>query len=203
MAYPNDVAKVEISFLLPNADIGVVVHHVQTQSGTDFDQARCEQVCNLYEDWITNANFETETNAPLINYVTPEATVLEVTTTGLETPATPTFTNTLNLVGANPDLDPLPNESAWVTTYRTAFTGRSYRGRSFWPAAPAGFMQTNGTIQDSVTTAMQETVQALIDGLLSDGGFRHVVHSRLLGVATPTTVVVARDVLHHISNRNG
>lgn len=201
MAFPNNIARVVIDFTLPNGESAAVVHHCRTGSGSDFDAARCLQLATLYDDWITNADFEGETNAPLINSMVTNATVDLVTVTGLETPATPSASVVVATAGVGAG-DPVPAETALVTTWRTDFVGRSFRGRSYWPAFREAFNDAQGDVDGTSLAGIQTTMSALIDGLINQGGFRHGVYSRTLNVFTDTTSALARSVWHHQSRRN-
>jgi len=93
----------------------------------------------------------------------------------------------------------LPNNVSLCTTFRTALTGRSYRGRFYSPPPIVSQMDTANLVGTSYAASLLAAINAVIFSG-PDNGFVHVVVSRFsggsprgFGIATPVTSVVNRN----------
>lgn len=81
----------------------------------------------------------------------------------------------------------LPPQAALVFSSLTDRTGKSYRGRNYWPATAAQL--TAGGVY-TVTQALVDEFAAVVAAAAAaapTGGMQHVIYSNLLDVATPVT----------------
>lgn len=94
----------------------------------------------------------------------------------------------------------LPNANAFCTTFRTAKRGRSYTGRAFLSGIPSG--QATGSYVSGSWANSIVAVWENLRSMASAQGTPMVVASRMankawrsVGVATPITQCVARDLI--------
>ena len=88
---------------------------------------------------------------------------------------------------------------AQVVSWRTAFAGRSARGRTYLgPAATAAL--SGNAWSTSVTTAAQNAANALIAASIASADFQLIVHSRPRPLDTPPYPGAEYDVLSAIVN---
>lgn len=91
--------------------------------------------------------------------------------------------------------DPLPHQSALVVTVKTAYAGRSYRGRNYWPAFSEN-ATTSGTFTVATVNAMQQYYDDLVAALGSGGSnadYEWVVWSEKLSTGTAVTEAIVRN----------
>jgi hypothetical protein len=84
-------------------------------------------------------------------------------------------------------LNILPPQASLVFSSTTDRTGKSYRGRNYWPAT--GATLTTGGLY-AVTQALVDEFAAVVAAVASSaptGGMGHVIYSNLLDVVTPVT----------------
>lgn len=97
---------------------------------------------------------------------------------------------------------PLPAETALVSRWYTAFSGRSFQGRSFWPGVQSGLVDGTGL----VNAASVASATAQLDGFRGICAVTlnvvQAVFSRTLQVMTPVDRTVLSRVLHHQRRRN-
>lgn len=89
----------------------------------------------------------------------------------------------------------LPHQIALVTTIKTAYAGRSYRGRCYLPAMAEG-NSTNGMFTTGATTPVNSawtTFLSHVGSAGSDTNWRFVVWSSKLNTANNVTSVVVRS----------
>jgi hypothetical protein len=82
--------------------------------------------------------------------------------------------------------EPLPNQIAIVISWRTAFSGRSYRGRTYVGPCAVAARGPNAVIATAQRDAILAAAQALRTGLSTDQ-YSLVVYSRKLFGASPIT----------------
>lgn len=90
--------------------------------------------------------------------------------------------------------DELPHQLACVVSQKTAFAGRSYRGRHYIPAISEAQV-TAGQLTGTYTTAVQQYYDDLVAGIGAAGAnadYTWVVWSEKLDIATPVTQAIVR-----------
>lgn len=92
------------------------------------------------------------------------------------------------VVGTNTS-DPLPLQTALVTTFRTALAGRSYRGRWYGLGYAEGTNTSLGVAQPALITA-QQGMWAHLRAVIQVSGWRLCVASHTLGTSLP---VISHD----------
>ena len=88
--------------------------------------------------------------------------------------------------------NPIPNEVAAVITLRTALAGRSFRGRAYFSGAIVTQNSATGSIVAGFNTALT-TFMTNVQTALAASGITLAVLSRTDSVATPVTLIQARD----------
>lgn len=105
------------------------------------------------------------------------------------------YTTGFPLTGESVGQDELPHQVALVTTLKTAYAGRSYRGRVYLPAFTENF-QTSGFWTAGHVTNVQGAFNTLL-GLIGSSGssndYRLVVWSKKLNTSTNVTLAIARN----------
>lgn len=86
----------------------------------------------------------------------------------------------------------LPLQTAVCTTLRTAFAGKSFRGRFYQPGFTVESNAAGGTMAPTVPTGTANWVTA-IDTAFQASGLKMAVVSRKLQTATDVTLVQVRD----------
>lgn len=201
MPYPGNTARAVFEFELPNGTPGFVTPHFRTLDGHDFTQGDVEDLATLLADWASNADFQGETNVPLMNFGVPQVVLQNISVTSLQVIGPPQHVLAVNDPGNAAGL-PLPNETAIVVTLYTGIVGRRFRGRNFWPLTSTTYMEADGTLAGATVTALQDTFDALIAGLVTEGTFVLAVHSEVGAMVNQVTSCIVRDTLHHQRRRN-
>lgn len=195
-----NMCQVAINFTMPNGDNASVIRHLEFGAPITANDILIPGP--VVEDWWdVDAGPVTAAKTAFVSALT----LTDVTTTQLTGGPPLQAVWSVGITGTQPG-DAPPNESSVVSTWYTGFPGRSFRGRSFWPGYAPTNLSSNGTLDDAATVVYQDKFDRLNDALnaiAGDSAANHCVYSRLLDVMTPITSVVARDVLHHQSRRNG
>lgn len=194
------MAQLAFNFTMPNGDDAAVIRHVEWASAPDA--ADFAALGNEMKQWWD----ATEVGVTGMKTACVSSLVLkDVTITALAGAPALQHVESVNIAGTQPG-DAPPNESSVVSTWYTGFPGRSFRGRSFWPGWATVNLSSAGVLEPAAVTVYQEKFDRLtidINTAPSVVPPVHCVYSRLLDVMTPVTSVVARNVLHHQSRRNG
>jgi len=119
---------------------------------------------------------------------------------GLETSTDLASSNGTNAAtGATVD-EAAPNNVSFCVTFRTAFTGRSARGRFYAIAPHPGYFSAPNLVTTGYRDDVIDAIGSLVLGLTVNG-FTHVVLSRFhdkvaraAAVAYPVTSIVARNL---------
>lgn len=136
----------------------------------------------------------------------PELQLLEVISTAQEvvSGAQDTETVAANGTNASPAFEAL--NATFAIKFTTGQSGRSYRGRMYWPALIDGLVHNN-EVDSAYAAAIRDAVQDFFSSIFTDVGAVHVVASyqndcewNLTGVATPVTGYSYTD-LHIDSQR--
>jgi hypothetical protein len=199
MAYPDDVARVELKWTLPGGGSGVNVLHTR-HPATNYTQPTVDEVADNFNDWYQNDNFGSETNEAFRKKLNANITLAEIVVTSLG--AIPFQKQLAVGVAGTGAGNPVPRESAVVTTWYTALAGRSRRGRSFWAGASVLDMQNDGTLSTAAGAGWQDAMDALVAGFDAASSSEFVVHSKTLGDTEEITSAVVRDLFHHQRRRN-
>lgn len=201
MAYPNNTARADFEFLMPNGAEGHVVQHYMKQDLSDWLSADVDDLAAKLKLWATVDDTGPDTYFAFMNSVCDKLTLANITVTGLQVVTPPQKIEAVNDSG-NDTSNALPNETALVTTWTTGIVGRSYRGRNYWPGLATSVMDENGTLFAARLTAYQATFDGLLSYLDDDGTYFLAINSPTLGASTPVTGCVVRDTLHHQRRRN-
>lgn len=105
------------------------------------------------------------------------------------------YTTGFPLVGALSGGFELPHQVALITTVKTAYAGRSYRGRNYLPAMCEG-NSANGLFTTGATTPVTTAWNTFLGhygASGSDSNWQWVVWSDKLQLATPVTGFVVRS----------
>lgn len=114
-----------------------------------------------------------------------------VTVRDLRTPNLPEFTGGAPLTGTFTG-NGLPSSNAICVTLRTAFAGRSFRGRVYLPGWATTAVTTTGNIAVGAQTAANDVVEGWQTDLAAIGATLAVA-SPTLGVSNPVTAIGVRD----------
>lgn len=201
MAYPDNTARCVFQFTLPNGTEGFVTPHVRSFDGSDLSNADVEAIGGLLHDWATVDNFQGEVNDHLMKIATDQLTLESITVTTLKEIGPPQWVEAVNFTGLQVGT-PMPNESALVVTLYTGIVGRRFRGRNFWPILATAYMEDNGTLINATVATIQNTFDALVNGLVTDGNYVLAVNSTVGAMVNQVTSCVVRDTVHHQRRRN-
>lgn len=201
MAFPLNVAQAVLRWDLPNNNEAINVLHFGMFGGGDFGTIDCQNVAESLDDWYQNADFKTETNVQFRNYLDTNMTLREIVVSDVGPGPTVQYTQSVNVAGAVSGT-PLPIESSVVSTWRTLTPGRSGRGRTFWGGFDTSALDDAGGLLTATQTALETTLQALVDGFGTEGDYFPAVFSRLNSVNHIITSVTVQPVIHHQRRRN-
>lgn len=182
-----DTAQVEIRATL----LGVPVENVQyfqKEPPAPFDAAELEDLTEAIADgWLTHVMPELASNY----------TLREVYARALDSDSAPTATTpVVPPVDGSQTGEALPGQNAIVVTFRTAKTGRSYRGRNYICGITEG--QSSGNSMTSGAFADLQAAWAAYEAAVESAGYVQVVASRqhngiVTGTAETKTSSVFRE----------
>lgn len=142
-----------------------------------------EALLTAVEDWWDNHLTDELCSAYLLPSIKAVA---------LQTDSAPTVTDTaFTHHSGQQAVAPVQDNVAMVVSHYTDNRGRSFRGRNYIPALPAGYLDTSSTFAETHVDDMTAVYEAL-QTIMNDTPFTHVVVSRytggaprLLGLTTP------------------
>lgn len=126
----------------------------------------------------------------LIAFQDAELEYVSFTSTNLDDMTQLTTASTLVGTGIG---DAAATQLAGVISWRTAYVGRRYRGRTYIAGLSDTYI-TAGKFLSTLTTAMQGFGDDLIGSLGVDAGYGLMVYSRVLDQMIPAVTCVARDI---------
>lgn len=180
----NDVWRLSMIGSHTGSEIAVITMHVRMKSANGEPEGACNILAtNLLDNLKTKqaTTFRWDRIVCLSRNLAPPQSVEY--TTGFPKAGT---------VG----LEELPHQVGVVVTSKTAYAGRSYRGRHYLPAFTESEM-TAGILETATYTAVQGYYDALV-GLIGSAGsnsdYTWVVWSDKLNIATPVTQAIVRTV---------
>lgn len=198
---PSSIAnlvRVQFEFDLSNGENGAVVQHCLLNLTPT--QARLAALAAAIETWATTGNPSSNLGLMETRNVNTELTGIRCTALG--TGSDLEAFEASNTPGSNTG-NPLPPESALVTTWYTGFVGRSNRGRSYWPGQDPDTLDTTGEVNATQVNGLVQTMQDLVNNAYPAGDAAMHVYSRKNDTSRAVTAVAVRAVLHHIRGRNG
>jgi len=201
MAFPLTVAKAVFKWDLVNNSEGINVLHFKKFGGGDFGTTDCQDLAVSLHDWYSNANFKTETNTSWKANLDNTQSLLDITVSDVGPGPSVQYVETVNEVGGL-NGTPLPVEASMVTTWRTLQPGRSGRGRTFWSGLDTSSLDDSGGFAPATVAVWQATMNALINGFLTEGIFEPSVFSPLHSVAYGITAPTVQSIVHHQRRRN-
>lgn len=200
MTAPVGTTRVTWIFSGANGATCNVVWHMWHVSGAEPTSAELITMLTSLKNWFTTDNYGASTNLAMYKHLSIQTNCSEVRAQTLD--STPTLASvTVGQAGVNTGPS-APNESAIVTTWRTATAGRSFRGRSFWPGYDPDMLDTTGLVSSSQITSWAATMNAMIATWNPAGNFQFSVYSPKLGLVTPITGVTVQPIVHHQRRRN-
>lgn len=184
----DNVAQINVRQRLDNQKIENVFH---VFNETASQQGTLQNLADLFGDfWL----------ARVLPVQSADLTLVEVEARDLSTEGGLSAVRTINPAVAGGNIEAsLPNNVAFCVSFRTARTGRSYRGRTYVAGIPEGRVVKN-TLDAAVVTTLVTAFSdlALTDSYIEQGYL--VVASRFnqgvrrpTGVATRVTGVLAID----------
>ena len=179
----NDVWRLSCLGSHAGTEIAVITLHIKMLSGNGtFDGAAAYIKTNLLSLAKTRqANaFRWDKIVGLTRNLTP--------------PVSGEYTTGFPIIGDSA-ADENARQIAMVVTHKTAFAGRSYRGRHYLPGTFEG-MTTGGLFDSANTNAFQVYYDDLVAALGAGGAnadYQWVVWSEKLHVATPVTQAIVRS----------
>lgn len=178
----NDVWRLSFLGSHSGTEIAVVTMHVKFLTGVATFAGACAYVKTNLVDLIKTKQASTfrwdQINGLLVN-ATPRQS--------------DTYVTGFPVAGSDSALE-TPRQVALVVTHKTAYAGRSYRGRHYWPAMVAGNFATPSW-GSAMVAAIQTYYDDLVAGIGSGGSnadYQWVVWSDLLNTATPVTAAIVR-----------
>lgn len=125
-------------------------------------------------------------------YVSNTVSLNRLTLRDIRTANLPEFSATIGVAGASAAI-PLPLQTSLVVTLRTAYAGRSYRGRIYLPGFTSGAQDTDSTASAACVSAAQAFANAIAGPTVNGTEWNLGVASFTLGDITPVTAAVVRD----------
>ena len=149
--------QVKLNWLLAG-NAGVNVLHFSKGGTTVIDQTRAESI---------GSAIKTAYTANLAVLQAPNVALASVSTRDLSAPNLPEFTDTGALVGGSDATgQPLPPQTAFCLTFRTAKSGKSFRGRIYL----GGFTETNNDGTGAASAAVSTGCLGFLDDVMTAMG---------------------------------
>jgi len=180
MAFQPVPNGVEVVFHAVQNGIPIVnVYHVLDTS--TLDTARLEEIANVFGTWWFDNIRPITSNSYVLN---------DITVTAIEDASGPQFILTLTtdnqgaLTG-----EQVAGNAAAVISWRTAFIGRSFRGRTYIGGLDAAATDTAQALSTAFAAALADAGSALIDALIAISAQLAVLSRFAAGVQRVTGVL--------------
>lgn len=173
--------KITFGFDLRGVPVSITIHVRAPADVTYTDLANAAQIMKTWWDNTAYANFS--------NDLIPR--VIEVTDVSQQ-PAEQFQETSFTQTTGGAATDALPSNVAVVISNRTAFIGRSYRGRTYLPGIPAN-AQTDNVLNGTAKTNIENMWGALLNAFGNAGmpvviaSYQNNLSSRETAVATLVT----------------
>jgi len=161
------------------------VLHYKKSSGS-ITQADLDAIATNLRDWWAGPG-RTASNTQLALF---EVTATDISVEGgaqSTLPVSPPITGSVASASA-------PGNVTGTASWRTNRTGRSFRGRTYWPGFYDGGINDDGTINASLVTAVAVAAANLLFGFVPVG-FLLAVASQVLHTSEPIMRVVVENVV--------
>lgn len=179
----NDVWRISLVGSHSGTEIAVVTMHIKMISANGTFNGACAYLKTNWVDLITGSMANTF-RFDRINGLTVNTSP----------PVSGEYTTGFPVTGAAA-FEEMPHQVAMVVSQKTAYAGRSYRGRHYLPAmCETG--STTGLWISTLTNAYQTYYDDLVAALGAGGAnadYQWVVWSDKLNVATPVTACIVRS----------
>lgn len=191
----SHTVRSSIEYLLANGQSAFVVLHFGVDGPGAVTQTDVDDCAARTVDLATDAfgGFH------LYDFMSTAVTIVAAHARTVD-PANPLAADVaINQAGAHPS-EPLPPESAIVTTHYTALASRRGRGRSFLPGWSVEVM-ANGLVAAGALPVLQDVWDIWRAGT-PVGGPTFAVWSPTNNTAQSVTASTVRSIFHHQSSRN-
>lgn len=194
---------------IPVADTCEVAFHYQTGFGEPmvntfhveipggYGSSDLEGVCELFRDWWNGTTVGVY--VPLQDFQSSAVVLESITARSMAAATDPTFELSVNAAGGDAT-EVMPYQLAIVASWKTGFSGRSFRGRTYLGGITQQY-NDGGAVTAAGVAALQITMQTLIDQVEAVATQQLVVVSkysggapRAAGVTTPITSVTIDNV---------
>lgn len=185
--------EIRITWQLSGADWALNVLHCQLPGGESVNQG-------LADSWA--ADLDAAHDSSGLAALQPATVSLDrVGLRDLRTANLPLIESTVDSPGTGAG-DLLVRAASIVVTMRTAFAGRSFRGRSYVPGFNEAQNAADGTIAPAASAAAAAWIGAIRTAATARG-HTLAVASVKLGTSTPVTAQLVRDQVWDVQRRRG
>lgn len=188
LVIPNTV-RVGLVWQLGGQDAAVNVMHFLVPPSVDADDSAFATGTAI----IVTSAMSTLTAGGTSSPIDTEWSLDRVTTRWIGAPAAPEYTGTVSVPGTGTLGQIMPAANAICVTLRTAFAGRSYRGRVYVPGWNTTAMTTTGQIATGARNRASAFVSDIQAGMFTSLGVSLGVASPTLGETNSVTSILTRD----------
>lgn len=184
------VHRVALNYLLSNVQPAANVIHVRETGDVMTPAAVASSVATAWTQVVSNVNFSNQ-----VKFTSVRVTPLDGSTAPVELATETVGTNTANM---------MPHQCAIVVTLRTAFIGRTKRGRMYLPAGTEA--TSENTDASKVSQQFADTVAGLVEVFNNDinsDTLQQVVASYTTATAAAVTTWVGRTSIYTQRRRVG